>query len=67
MYSYKRDKGARPIIVINVEKMITSGIDLNILVKMADYLLNYIKNNCLVPSKIENWTVIVDMNNVGLT
>ena len=37
------------------------------MVNVANYYLNYVKDNCLIPGKIENWTAIIDMNNVGLT
>lgn len=34
---------------------------------MANYTLDFIISNCLIPSKIENWTVILDLMDVGLT
>ena len=67
VYAYKRDKGFRPIIVINVERLIQSKIIDKDLVSMSDYFLDFIINECMVPSKVENWTCIIDLNNVGLT
>lgn len=77
-YGYKRDKGARPILILNVEKMVASGvilfidincfqIDLEVIMNMVNYFLNFVITKCMIPSRIENSTVIVDMNNVGLT
>ncbi|CDW82821.1 UNKNOWN [Stylonychia lemnae] len=67
LYAFKRDKGHRPIIIINVERLIASKIDEKNLVDMSNYFLDFLINECMYPSKIENWTVIVDLNNVGLT
>lgn len=66
-YGYKRDKGSRPVLVLNVERMVTSGIDLEIIMNMVNYFLNFVITKCMIPSRIENSTVIVDMNNVGIT
>lgn len=37
------------------------------LVTMANYLLDYVINRGLTPSKVENWVCIIDLNNVGIT
>jgi hypothetical protein len=34
---------------------------------MANYLLNFVLDNCMIPGRIENWTTIIDMNGVGIT
>ena len=66
-YVYKRDKGHRPIIIINVERLIAAASDVETMVYLANFQIDYVIRNCLLPGVIENWTVIVDMNNVGLT
>ena len=37
------------------------------MVYLANFQIDYTIRNCLLPGKIENWTVIVDLSNVGLT
>eukprot|EP00347_Sterkiella_histriomuscorum_P002775 403366847 len=67
IYAYQRDKGQRPIIIINVEKISSSKIEQQNLINLSDYFLDHILTNIMYPSRIENWNVIVDLNNVGLT
>jgi len=67
LYAYKRDKSFRPVIVINVEKMLSSKIDTEYLILLSNYYLEYVVNNCMIPSRIEDWTIILDLNNVGVT
>lgn len=66
-YIYKRDRGHRPIIIINVERLVNSGATVEQMVYLANFQIDYCIRNCLLPGTIENWTVIVDVNNVGLT
>ena len=37
------------------------------LVYLANFQIDFLIRNCLIPGQIENWTVIVDMTNIGLT
>lgn len=37
------------------------------MVYLANFQIDYVIRHGLIPGKIENWTVILDMNNVGLT
>jgi len=67
LYTYKRDKSFRPIVIINVEKMLASKIEQDDLVLLANFYLEFVINNCMIPSRIEDWTVIIDLNNVGVT
>lgn len=67
LYIYKRDRGHRPIIVINTERLIASKCDVEQLVYLANFQIDYVIRNCLIPGRIENWTVILNMDNVGLT
>lgn len=34
---------------------------------MVNYFLDFLITECMIPAHIENWTVIVDLNNVGIT
>jgi hypothetical protein len=34
---------------------------------VADYFLHYVITKGMVPGKIENWTAIFDMRDVGVT
>jgi hypothetical protein len=57
----------RPIIVVNVRKIIDSKVEMETLVAVCDFFLNYVITKGMVPGKVENWTAIFDLANVGLT
>lgn len=37
------------------------------MVYLLNFQIDFIIRNCFIPGIIENWTVIVDLSNVGLT
>ena len=67
LYGCKRDLKMHPIIIINVRRMIDSKIDIDRLVTMGDFLLNYIIAHAMIPGKIECWTSVFDLKDVGVT
>lgn len=62
-YIHGRDNRFRPIIVLNPEIFVNNlnkyGIDEWLLTLI--YLLEYTKQQCLLPGQIENWTIICDV------
>jgi len=67
MYAYKRDKSLRPVVIVNVRRIIDTGISIEKLVQLSDFFLFYIIQNAMVPGRIENWTCIFDLREVGVT
>ena len=67
LYGCRRDIRMHPILIINVRRMIDSKIDLDRLVAMADFFLNYVIDYAMISGKIECWTGICDLRNVGVT
>ena len=67
VYGVRRDKMMHPVIIINVRRMIDTKIDVERLINMADFFLNYVIQYAMVPGKIENWTCIFDLKGVGVT
>ena len=71
IYMYGRDKHYRPILIIeankNSELIDKKKLTLEDISKAIIYFLNYIIHNVLIKSQIENWTIICDLENVGLT
>ena len=47
--------------------MIQAGTDVNTMVYLINFQIDFIIRNCFIPGIIENWTVIVDLSKVGLT
>ena len=56
-----------PILFINVRRMLDTGIQLDRLVAMGDFFLNYVISHAMVPGKIESWTCVFDLKGVGVT
>lgn len=67
IYCYKRDKSMRPIMIVSVRRLIDAKVGLDAAVNVADFFLHYIITQAMVPGKIENWTAIFDLRDVGVT
>ena len=67
VYGVRRDKNMRPVLVVNIRRMIDTKITLDKLVPMTDFLLNYVIDYAMVPGAVECWTAIFDMKDVGVT
>ena len=50
-----------------MDRLIQAGADVDTMVYLLNFQIDYIIRNCFLPGVIENWTVIVDLSNVGLT
>ena len=57
----------RPVIIINVRRMIDSGIDVERLIAVTNFFLEYTIKYAMVPGAIEAWTCIFDLKDVGVT
>lgn len=67
LYGFGRDRMMHPVIIINVRRMIDTGIDMDRLVSMGDFFLHYVIREAMIPGKIESWTAIFDLKDVGAT
>ena len=68
LYFYKRDKRFRPVMIIDLLKLIQGSFCVIFLkdVEEEDFMaytimiLEYVCKHGLIPGKVENWVVIVD-------
>lgn len=67
IYVAKRDNKGRPVIVLNVERLIQSNVELEPIISVCDYLMTFTIEKLMVPGLIETLIMIVDLNNVGAT
>ena len=67
IYGYKRDKNQRPIIVVNVRRVINAKMTLEALMATVDFFTNYVIEKGMVPGRVECWTCIFDLSDVGAT
>ena len=47
--------------------MVDTKADFDKLIQMTDFFLNYVITKAMVPGKVESWTCICDLANVGAT
>lgn len=66
-FAYGRDHSERPIVYFDARKWLDTKIDIHDMFKTVDITLSYLIYNALIPGKIENYHVIIDMENIGLT
>ena len=71
LYMYGRDVHFRPIIIVEVKKSIELldklGYTFDELSQSMLFFMNYIVNYILIPGQIENWILICDLKEVGLS
>ena len=67
VYGVRRDINMRPVIIINVRRMIDSHINVDRLIALTNFFLDYTIAYAMIPGKIESWTCIFDLKDVGVT
>jgi hypothetical protein len=71
IYMFGRDKHYRPVLIIeankNSELTDKKKLTLEDISKAIIFFLNYIINNIFIKCQIENWTLICDLENIGVT
>lgn len=66
-YILNRDRAFRPIIVIDMKKLLGLKIDDEAIIQYTIMMMEYLVEKALVPGKVENWFVLIDCANMGLT
>jgi len=67
VYFYKTDIHFRPVWIINVKKLVKTELDEDILLKVTLAMADHVTKKYMRPGAIENWTVILDLKDVGVT
>lgn len=67
LYGYGRDAKMRPILILNVRKLIDAGLDPANCFDFVDFFMSYIVQNALVPGRVEQYSLIIDFRDVALT
>ena len=66
MYICGRDNRFRPVVVVNVQKIVQLDLSIDALTNLIIYTAEHIIHNVFVPGKIENWVLVVDLANIGI-
>jgi hypothetical protein len=71
LYMYGRDVHFRPIIIVEVKRanelLDKLGYTFDELSQSILFFMNYIVNYILLPGQIENWVLICDLKDVGVS
>jgi hypothetical protein len=65
-YQFGRDKGFRPIVIINVHKVDLKKGNLDGYMRALCYLFVCVEKYMFLKGKVENWTVMIETDNMGL-
>ena len=67
MYVSGRDLKYRPIVILNVRKMVEVQPEIEELNAATAFFCQFVVKKLLVPGIVENWIMIIDLNDVGMT
>ena len=67
IYIHGRDNAYRPLIIFNPGMFNSLQQSKETWSKFGIYLLEFLVNKCLVPSRVENWNIIVDFGSLNMT
>ena len=71
IYMHGRDTHFRPIIIVEVERAVDLvdklGFSFEEICQSLLFFMNYIVNYMLIPGQIENWILICDLKDVGIS
>lgn len=77
LYLFGRDKAYRPFIIVNAARMLEIDLETNLgltkeelcshVTSTCIFVMEWMKKNLFIPSKIENFNMIIDLYNVGIT
>lgn len=65
MYWHGRDRKCRPCLVIRMENMGDMNMNRERAVRLVIFVLEYALRYCMVPGRVENWVVILDLQNAS--
>ena len=67
LYVHGRDKYYRPLIIFNPGLFSSITCSLENWNKFGVFFMEFLVNKCLLPSKVENWNIIVDLGGLQMT
>ena len=67
MYVTKRDVMYRPVVMINVRRLLEWDVSVEALIEGSSFFFDFIVKKLLLPGKVENWIIIIDLDNISLT
>lgn len=66
IYIHGRDHRYRPLIILNLERIMSLVPDVGNCIKLVCFVLSYVQEYMFIPGQIENWIIITDLCKVDL-
>ena len=66
IYIHGRDNAYRPLIIFNPGMLNSLNQPIEIWKSFGIFLMEFLVNKCLVPSRVENWNIIVDLGSLSM-
>ena len=66
LYIHGRDNACRPLIIFNPGMFNSLKQPVEVWTQFGIYLMEFLVNKCLVPSRVENWNIIVDLGSLSM-
>ena len=67
IYVNGRDHKYRPLVILNVRKLVDGNYPIEAINATASFFCDFVVKKLLVPGRVENWVMIIDLNDVGMT
>ena len=63
----KRDVMFRPVVMVNVRRLLEQDISIDALIEGSSFFFDFIVKKLLLPGKVENWIIVIDLGGIALT
>jgi hypothetical protein len=67
LYVHGRDKYYRPLVIFNPGVFSSINCSVENWKKFGVFFMEFLVNECLLPSKVENWNIIVDLGSLQMS
>ena len=66
IYVSGRDNMYRPLVVLNIRRLIDGNYPIELINSSSAFFCDFVVKKLLVPGQVENWIMIIDLNDVGI-
>lgn len=67
LYVSGRDYKYRPVVILNVRKIVDVEYPIDVINASTAFFCDFVVKKLLIPGKVENWIMLIDLNDVGMT
>lgn len=67
LYVSKRDRSFRPILILNVQKIVDADFSVELLEEATAFFCDFVVKKLLLPGLVENWIMMIDLGGIGIS